>query len=867
MPILASLGVGAIGAYRLFRGGGIAVAANYIEDYFSTYLYTGNTNNAQMVNNPIPLANGGANGTVLQMPCESISDVAPYPNTLTNGGASVNSSVFKFGSNSLYFDGASRVSITPAISNNFVFYGDFTVEGWVYPTGGSDLEAWFTLSSAGAWNNPSGLVISYARLHYGTTSNFGFSGITSNAWNHVAVVRSAGTISLYVNGTRQLNFAYSDVIGATGTTPALGVFDAGSGSGRFFWSGYIDDVRVTNGTAIYTGTSFTPPTSALVTTTKVTSDGGLVWVKRRTPSASHALADTVRGARNILRTNTTDASTSTVTEINGFYPSGGFSVGSGETTGTSYNYVSWTFRKQAKFFDVVSVTTNANGRLIFNHLLDSTPGCIIFKGTDQVQDWWVYHRSTGTNKRLYLNLSDAPQNTGSDWITVTSTSVTTAEGLLLANKPYIAYLFAHDAGGFGTSGTDNVISCGTFTYSAGTDVNLGYEPQWLLTKRTDAAGDWTLIDALRPWTADGISTYSIPNASSAEPNPAAGGAALTATGFRVPTGFGNGSPYLYIAIRRGPMKTPTSGTSVYQTDQVVGAATQTAGFPVDFVLEKQVAANNTWRLLDRLRGNGVTLYSDQKVAEGSENYWSFDNSTGVYFSFGGLTNRGWMFRRAPSLFDVVCYTGNGLANRTVSHNLGVVPELMIVKTRDGDQATGDWIVYHKDLPEENANKKYWLSLNTTAAAATSIYGGMFSGTSNQTTTTFKFTNDEGFLGYYYYNFSGIKYVSYLFASAPGVSKVGSYTGTGTTKQIDCGFTNGARFILIKRTDSTGDWYIWDTARGIVSGNDPYLLLNSSAAEVTNTDYIDTYSAGFEISSTAPAAINANGGTFIFLAIA
>lgn len=73
--------------------------------------------------------------------------------------------------------------------------------------------------------------------------------------------------------------------------------------------------------------------------------------------------------------------------------------------------------------------------------------------------------------------------------------------------------------------------------------------------------------------------------------------------------------------------------------------------------------------------------------------------------------------------------------------------------------------------------------------------------------------------------------------------------------------------MIKRTDDTGDWYVWDSARGIVAGNDPYLLLNSTAAEVTSTDYVDTYSAGFEISSTAPAAINASGGSFIFLAIA
>jgi hypothetical protein len=73
--------------------------------------------------------------------------------------------------------------------------------------------------------------------------------------------------------------------------------------------------------------------------------------------------------------------------------------------------------------------------------------------------------------------------------------------------------------------------------------------------------------------------------------------------------------------------------------------------------------------------------------------------------------------------------------------------------------------------------------------------------------------------------------------------------------------------MIKRADSTGDWYVWDSARGIVAGNDPYLLLSSNAAEVTNTDFVDTANSGFEISSTAPAAINANGGTFIFLAIA
>ena len=54
--------------------------------------------------------------------------------------------------------------------------------------------------------------------------------------------------------------------------------------------------------------------------------------------------------------------------------------------------------------------------------------------------------------------------------------------------------------------------------------------------------------------------------------------------------------------------------------------------------------------------------------------------------------------------------------------------------------------------------------------------------------------------------SGYSYINYLFATLAGVSKVGSYTGTGADLNVDCGFTGGARFILIKRTDSTGDWY-------------------------------------------------------------
>jgi hypothetical protein len=85
--------------------------------------------------------------------------------------------------------------------------------------------------------------------------------------------------------------------------------------------------------------------------------------------------------------------------------------------------------------------------------------------------------------------------------------------------------------------------------------------------------------------------------------------------------------------------------------------------------------------------------------------------------------------------------------------------------------------------------------------------------------------------------------------------------------VNCGFASGARFVLIKRIDVNENWYVWDSARGISSGNDPYLLLNTATAEVTGTNYVDTDTTGFKVTAAAPSALNASGSTYLFLAIA
>jgi hypothetical protein len=111
------------------------------------------------------------------------------------------------------------------------------------------------------------------------------------------------------------------------------------------------------------------------------------------------------------------------------------------------------------------------------------------------------------------------------------------------------------------------------------------------------------------------------------------------------------------------------------------------------------------------------------------------------------------------------------------------------------------------------------------------------------------------------------YVTYLFATKAGISKVGSYTGNGSTQTVNAGFTTGARFVMIKRTDSTGDWYVWDTTRGIVAGNDPRLSLNTAAAEVTTDDSVDTDTTGFIVNQLAATNINVTSATYIYLSFA
>ncbi len=415
--------------------------------------------------------------------------------------------------------------------------------------------------------------------------------------------------------------------------------------------------------------------------------------------------------------------------------------------------------------------------------------------------------------------STAPTDTQ---FTVGTTARTNDSG-----QTYVVYVFAHDPLGPSGDGSDGLIACGSFALSGGTaSVDLGWEPQFVLVKQTDGTGNWFIHDNMRGMALTADASLS-PNTSAAEATYVTA-VIPNATGFVADGGYfplsGN---YIYIAIRRGPMRAPESGTEVFAPVFGDGSGTPSikTSFPVDMGMVTNRASGGGTLVGSRMTG-AVQLNTSNTNAESSNSFFEFDFQNGWHTWTGinsGYIN--WNFRRAPGFFDAVAYSGDSVAGRTVPHNLGVAPEMMIVKSRSDAYF---WPVWTSALPITQR-----LQLQDVDAAGTQ---DMFN--TLPTDSVFYLSNSLAS------NNSGSTYIAYLFATLPGVSKVGSYTGNGTSQTIDCGFTSGARFILIKRTDSTGDWYVWDSARGIVAGNDPHLSLNTTAAEVTTDDSVDAESSGF-----------------------
>ena len=644
---------------------------------------------------------------------------------------------------------------------------------------------------------------------------------------------------------------------------------------------YVDDVF---STTLYTGTG----ASQAINTGVDNTDKSLLWIKNRDITSSQQLLDSERGWDYVLSSNSTDQqypnqSASGLTSVT----NSGFTVGaSGNYNASSNKFVSWNFKAAPGFFDVVTYS-GSNSVQQIPHSLGSEPGMILIKNLTTSIWWAVYHRSLATDKFLRLNETGSVLTSTAIWNQTRPTSTEFTVGVNGqvngGGSNFVAYIFAHDEPVFGTGGDESIIKCGSYTGNggvAGPEVDVGFEPQWVMIKNAGATGSWSnwaIFDNMRGVTTgttatngnDKMLSANLTTAEDTNPNYADDLINFTSTGFSLNnSGYGvtdDSNTHIYVAIRR-PNKPPEVATDVFNAILRTGTgspATVDVGFPLDLITTfYTTAAGQSKAVFDRIRGPEAFLATNstnQEYAVSTNGAISFDstsfktNSNG-YFNNSGSQFVNHVFRRAPGFMDVVAYSGTGVS-RDINHNLGVTPELIITKQRNGGNA---WIVTSTYFSNPTGN---YLHLNSNSAI-TNINNFFKSPTS----TTYGYGTaapNEGYI-----NNSSSTYISYLFATLPGISKVGGYTGDGGTQVINCGFTNGARFVLIRRTDSSGHWYLWDTARGITNGNDKYFEINGTGAQYTENDNdLAPDSSGFKVRHGGATDININTATYIFLAIA
>jgi len=301
-------------------------------------------------------------------------------------------------------------------------------------------------------------------------------------------------------------------------------------------------------TTLYTGTG---TTQTITNNIDLAGDGGIVWVKCRSDTADHRLIDTDGGANNILTPNNTSAYFNNSTIFSSFN-SDGFSVATDvATNGSGRTYVSWSFKKEPSFFDVVTYTGDGVAGLTLNHSLGGTVGSMFVKCTSHADDWYVYHIETGATHSSFLNTTAAAAANGAYWNntapTTTQFTVGDNAGVNANGRTYVAYLFAHD------DAADGLIQCGSFTTDgsgAATVNDIGWQPQWILMKSsTSSADDWEVLDTTRGWSTSGGAKLA-PNTSNQEYPTYYGEnqAYPTQEGF-INNALYSNQTYIYVAIR------------------------------------------------------------------------------------------------------------------------------------------------------------------------------------------------------------------------------------------------------------------------------------------------------------------------------
>ena len=420
---------------------------------------------------------------------------------------------------------------------------------------------------------------------------------------------------------------------------------------------------------------------------------------------------------------------------------------------------------------------------------------------------------------------------------------------------------------FGEGGDQNIIKFGSYYGNGdttnGTKINLGFEPQWLLIKSTGFQEHWHQFDVMRGIINGGNDLRLEANQSGGEYT-AVDFVSVDSDGFTVffnPNVNKNNERFVYMAIRRpdGLAGKPAEvGTDVFAMAYGNSAGTNpsyVSNFPVGFGLLRQPATQEAWYASARLTGTKY-LFTNSTTNENTSSNFVFDHNNG-WRDGGAVPNYlSWMWKRHAG-FDVVTYKGNGTIGRQMPHSLGVIPEMIWVKRRNANE---HWYVYHKGVNGGTNPGDYMLYLDDTNSK---IDHDQAWNNSLPTSTHFILGNDTAV------NSGGTtQYIAMLFASVEGISKVDSYIAPTTPNEylnIDCGFV--PRFIIIKGENIAQDWAVFDTVRGLTAsvGNDPFMALNDSYAQISSEDCVELTSTGFRIREGWNIRTSQSGYRYIFYA--
>ena len=634
-------------------------------------------------------------------------------------------------------------------------------------------------------------------------------------------------------------------------------------------------------TTLYTGNA-SSTVQTFDTGVDMQNNGGMIWFKSRQHGQAARILDTYRGTRpSLIPSSSTGNNNLGADGLT--YLDDGFSIGwEGNDIASSYNYVAWSFAEKPGFFDIVTWDGNNTNREIA-HNLGSVPGFIMVKRTSANEDWTCYHKSLGSNTFIQLNSANASSGLGSFMNdtepTSTHFSIGTHDRVNTTGHSYIAYIFADNP--------SNQIKCGSYAGTGpGMTVDVGFRPHWVMLKSSsNSSTNWVIADSSRPnevlWPNSPDAAY--PHSVS-----------FTDTGFTLDSNssYMNNGGYTYIYIAIGEVGVQAQTELTFQDNTALSALTSgmtiasnggllsVPTFSVDTYsgnngtqsidngIDLAGEGGLTWLkyrdgqfgsghyLFDTERGNASINSNGTDQEHSPDNRLNFDSSGfNVTIDGGSATNAtdyryvAWSFRKAPGFFDIQTWTGNDVAGRTIPHNLGTAPGMILVKRRND---TSNWVVYHKSL---GATHPMVLNWYYAAEPITNRW--------NDTEPT----STEFTVGTWPTNGAGYDYVAYIFADeSSNEIKCGSYLGNATgggspavPNQIDCGFR--PKFVLIKNAGNTTNWHIFDDQRG-----DRWLLADENGAEGFSSDppvvFNDT---GFSL-PTGYHHVNQENVEHIFMAI-